>query len=103
MPLLAEVHRRIDEPIELDCTIVEARLREPGFYATAMRVFYVNRRRQVFLLQAPGAALTLQTIDDLPPDASPVAPAGVDAPRRDLASLIDRHGSPLALAERTAP
>ena len=92
-----------DEPADLECTVVEIRLRETGFYQTATRTFYVSRRRDVYLLQAPGAALTLQAVDDLPQDAEPVAPQGVDLPRRELAELIDRHGSRVDLAERTAP
>lgn len=78
------------DPIgDLECTVVEARLREPGFYQTDTRVFYVSRDRLVYLLQAPGAGLILQREDDLPEDAS--STATVDAPRRELAELIERH------------
>ncbi|MDC0722487.1 hypothetical protein [Nannocystis bainbridge] len=99
----AAAHHPLEEPIDLECTVVEARLREPGFYETATRVFYVTPRRDVYLLQAPGAALTLQAVDDLPHGASAVARAAVDAPRRELAALIDRHGARPDLTERTAP
>lgn len=89
------------EPGDPDCTVIEARLHEPGFYETATRIFFVSRRRDVYLLQAPGATLTLQAVDDLPPGATAVARSGVDDPRRELADLVDRHSSPTGLVERT--
>lgn len=79
--------------MEPSVTVVEARLREPGFYQTDTRVFYVSQQHGVFLLQAPGAPLILLQEGDLPEDAS--STVSVDALRRDLAAVIDCYGGRL--------
>ena len=83
---------------DIECTVIEARLHAPGFYETPTRIFYVTRRGEVFLLRAPGAAVLLQPVDDLPEVCAAVARSAMDEPRRQLASLIDRFGTSLARA-----
>ena len=77
---------------DIECTVVETRLHAPGFYETATRIFYVSRRGDVYLLRAPGAAVVLQPVDDLPERSVAVARSAMDEPRRQLAALIDRFG-----------
>ena len=83
---------------DIECTVVEARLHAPGFYETPTRIFYVTRRGEVYLLRAPGAAVVLQPVDDLPDGCAAVARSAMDEPRRQLAALIDRFGTSLARA-----
>ena len=78
---------------DIECTVVEARLHAPGFYETPTRIFYVTRRGEVFLLRAPGAAVVVQRVDDLPEVCAAVARSAMDEPRRELAALIDRFGT----------
>lgn len=87
---------QISTATDIECVVVEIHLRDPGFYETLTRIFYVTRRGDVYLLRAPGAAFILQRVDDLPPGCAPVARSAMDEPRRQLASLIDRFSSPLA-------
>lgn len=79
---------------DIECTVVEARLHSPGFYETPTRIFYVTRRGDVYLLRAPGAAVVLQPVDDLPDGCTSVARSAMDEPRRQLAALVDRLASP---------
>jgi hypothetical protein len=82
----------LDAPPDLpDLVIVEARRHAPGFYETPTRVFYVTQRGDVFLLRAPGAPITVQQLDDLPPDAEVVARSAVAEPHRQLAAVLDHH------------
>lgn len=83
---------------DIECTVVEARLHEPGFYETPTRIFYVTRRCEVYLLRAPGAAVLLQPVDDLPDGSASVARSAMDEPRRQLAALIDRFSTPYGRA-----
>lgn len=76
---------------DLECVIVEARRHAPGFYETRTRVFYVTQRGDVFLLRAPGAAITVQQLDDLPVGADPVARSAVLELHHQLAAVLDHH------------
>lgn len=76
---------------DLECIVVEARRRPPGFYETRTRVFYVTQRGDVFLLRAPGAPITVQRLDDLPEGADSVARSAVDELQRQLAAILDHH------------
>lgn len=74
---------------DLECVVVEATPREPGFYETRTRAFYVTRRGDVLLLRAPGAPFTVQPLDDL--RAGPVPPSAALELHRRLAALIEHH------------
>ena len=76
---------------DLECVVVEARRHAPGYYETRTRVFYVTQRGDVYLLRAPGAQITVQQLDDMPPDAQRVARSAVDEPYHQLAALLDRY------------
>lgn len=76
---------------DLECVVVEARHHAPGFYETRTRVFYVTHCGDVFLLRAPGAPITVQQVDDLPPDTHTVARSSIDEPHRQLAAVLDHH------------
>lgn len=76
---------------DLECVVVEATPREPGFYETRTRAFYVTRRGDVFLLRAPGAPFTVQPLDDLPEGAGPVPSSAALELHRRLAALIEHH------------
>ena len=79
------------DPPDLECVVVEARRHAPGFYETRTRVFYVTQRGDVFLLRAPGAPITVQQLDDLPPGADVVAGSGVVELHRQFAAVLEHH------------
>lgn len=85
--------QRPADPAEFECTVVETRSREPGFYETATRIFYVTREGAVYLLRAPGAVVVLQPVDDLPEGCAAVSRSAMDEPRRQLAAFLDRFGA----------
>jgi hypothetical protein len=53
---------------DVECDVIEVKVRSRGFYAAGFRHYYVDSTGRVFLIRGPGGA-TFQRVDDLPDDA----------------------------------